>query len=284
MQNKNTPLFGEKKMFINKNYAIFDNFNDIRLKLLDFGHAKTGIGNHEKWGASIVSPMYARLYYIIGGDPYIINNGEKKPLEAGKCYLLPTGYSFRHACESSMEQLYFHINLNDSSGTDLLRSCNTIMEYTPDAKQISQMLEYVYSEDLRDVLALRHEVYTSLLALFDKYQVKFTSPHYSRAVLLAIEYIKSHLSLQLGISELAANSFVSESTLAKKFKNEVGMTIGNYIDDAIMFEAEQLLLKSDLSVLQISERFGFCDQFYFSRRFKLKYRETPQKYRKLRLI
>ena len=30
--------------------------------------------------------------------------------------------------------------------------------------------------------------------------------------------------------------------------------------------------------------FGFCDQFYFSRRFKMKYGETPQKYRKLRLI
>ena len=107
---------------------------------------------------------------------------------------------------------------------------------------------------------------------------------YSRCVLLAIEYIKSHLSLQLGIAELAANAFVSESTLAKKFKAEVGMTIGCYIDETILFEAEQLLTKTELSVLEISERFGFCDQFYFSRRFKAKYGETPQRYRKMKPI
>ena len=59
---------------------------------------------------------------------------------------------------------------------------------------------------------------------------------------------------------------------------------GSKTKGRINIEAEQLLLKSDLTVLQISERFGFCDQFYFSRRFKMKYGETPQKYRKLRLI
>ena len=62
------------------------------------------------------------------------------------------------------------------------------------------------------------------------------------------------------------------------------MTIGNYIDETILFESEQLLTKSELTVLQISEKFGFCDQFYFSRRFKAKYGDTPQKYRRQRPI
>ena len=48
--------------------------------------------------------------------------------------------------------------------------------------------------------------------------------------------------------------------------------------------AEHLLVSTNLSIQQISERFGFCDQFCFFRRFKEKYGETPQRYRRMRLI
>jgi len=72
------------------------------------------------------------------------------------------------------------------------------------------------------------------------------------------------------------------STLAKRFKRVVCISIGGFIDDAVLFETARLLIHSDLSVRQISERFGFCDQFYFARRFKEKYGETSQRYRRMR--
>ena len=267
-------------MIIRENYAAIDMINDVQLQMVALGHASTA----SEWDGSVKSPMYARLYYIIGGDPYVIVNEKRTELRHGHCYLFPTGFSFRHACNTSMEQLYFHINLNDYNGTDLLRECHTMMEYKPSDGTIERILGYFHSESIEDNLRLRQEIYASLLSMFDKYSVKLTSSHYSRCVMLTLKYIKSHLSMQLGIEELAAISFVSDSTLAKKFRQEVGTTIGSYIDSMIMFEAEQLLLKTDMTVLQISERFGFCDQFYFSRKFKLKYGETPQKYRKLKLI
>lgn len=267
-------------MIINKNSTALDILNDIHLQIIDAGHAIMA----SDWIGDVKSPMYARLYFIIGGDPYVVIDGERKPLEIGSCYLFPTGFSFRHACDTKMEQLYFHINLTDFNGNDLLRTCKDVMEFTPTDGHVEKMLEYFKTEDVRKVLKLRQRIYASLLVMFEKYDIKLTTTHYSRCVSAAVRYIKDHLSLQLGIEELAANAFVSESTLAKKFKQEVGMTVGSYIDNMIMFEAEQLLLKTDLTVLQISERFGFCDQFYFSRKFKQKYGDTPQKYRKERVI
>ncbi len=271
-------------MIIDRNYAMCDNLNNIRLRLIEYGHARTG----GEWTGNIVTPPYARLYYIAGGDPYIIEGAgasrKKIPLETGCCYLMPTGYSFRYACETSMEQLFFHLNLTDFNGTDLLSTFRGLMSYSPGEEKIRELIGFSQSSELVDGLMLRQELYASLLTMMKKYDIRLEPVRYSRCVLLAIEYIRSHLSLQLGVAELAANSFVSESTLAKKFKTEVGMTIGSYIDETILFESEQLLLKSDLTVLQISERFGFCDQFYFSRRFKKKFGETPQKYRKLKLI
>lgn len=267
-------------MIIKKNGALHDNMNNIRLRLLDHGHAITT----EEWSGNIVSPMYSRIYYILGGDPYVTVDGRRIPLKVGRCYLFPTGFSFRHAFETSMEQLYFHVNLNDYNGTDLLRSCPGMMEYTPTDGTVQKMLEWMFSDDVSDSLKLHSEICSAIFSMADNCGVKFRATNYSPCVLLAIEYIRTHLSLRLSISSLSAHTFVSESTLSKKFKNEVGMTIGNYIDETVLFEAEQLLLRSNLTVLQISERFGFCDQFYFSRRFKQKYGTTPQKYRKLRLI
>ncbi len=267
-------------MVVIKNPTMCKNTNDIHLKLLVCGHATA----KTEWNGNNISPMYSQLYYIIGGDPYIIDNGKKMPLEIGKCYFFPTGYSFRYACETSMEQIFFQMNLNDFTGNDLFRCAHTIMEYTPEPNMIDEMLKYSYSDKLICSLKMREQLYSSILTMFEKYNIELKTTHYSNCVLRAMEYIKSHLSLRLATGELAANSFVSESTLTKKFKNEVGMTIGNYIYNTIMFEAEQLLIKSDLSILQISERFGFCDQFYFSRRFKQKYGETPQRYRKLKMI
>ncbi len=267
-------------MIFDKNYKICDNLNNIRLKIIDYGHARTGC----EWGGNIVNPHYTRIYYIIGGDPYIIENDDRIPLLPGHCYVLPTGYSFRYACEDSMEQLYFHVNLIDSTGADLLKSCGGLMEYDPGSEKVAEIVGLSKDDSIRSCLALRQEIYSSVIEVIDKYDVKLESTKYSKCVLLAIEYIRSHLSLQLGVSDLAANSFVSESTLSKKFKSEVGMTIGNYIDEAIILEAEQMLCKTELTVLEISEHFGFCDQFYFSRRFKEKFGETPQKYRKNRPI
>lgn len=272
-------------MIIKKDYSLCENLNNIQLRIIDYGHATAG----GEWVGNIVTPPYARLYYIIGGDPYITITSSGKhaktlSLEPGKCYLMPTGFSFRYACESSMEQIYFHINLTDYNGSDLLRCCKNMMEYTPPANIKDKLISLMNTDDLYSGLLLRQELYSSVLRMIGDNHVALTSSTYSRCVLLAIDYIRSHLSLKLGVKEIAANSFVSESTLAKKFKSEVGMTIGNYIDETILFESEQLLTKSELTVLQISEKFGFCDQFYFSRRFKAKYGDTPQKYRRQRPI
>jgi AraC-like DNA-binding protein len=53
------------------------------------------------------------------------------------------------------------------------------------------------------------------------------------------------------------------------------MTIGQYIDESIMFQAGQLLRFSNASILEISEKFSFYDQFYFARWFKDKFDMSP---------
>ncbi len=257
-----------------------DLINKTQLSIYAGGHAHA----KTEWKGFNNFPVFSRLYYIVDGDPYIEKNGVRKNLEKGKLYLLPTGYSFKYGSQSLMEQLYLHISLNDSNGFDLLRNCDKILECAPPERFQEDFISCFSGESIDVSLRLRQITLEALLKLFSQNNVKLQITRYSKCVKLALEYIRSHPSIQLSAANLAKISFVSESTLSKKFKSEVGVTLGSYIDDIVMFKAEQLLTRSDLTVLQISETFDFCDQFYFSRRFKLKYGETPQKYRKLKLI
>lgn len=104
-------------MLVEKSAVSCDEVNRIQLQLLDWGHACTA----REWVGDIRDPAYARLYYICDRDPYIVFAGHQLPLQPGWWHLLPGGFSFRHACRSRMEQLYFHIQLVDDTGVNLLR-------------------------------------------------------------------------------------------------------------------------------------------------------------------
>ena len=72
--------------------------------------------------------------------------------------------------------------------------------------------------------------------------------------------------------------------MAQTFREEMGLTPGQYMDEQVFLQAEQLLRRTDLSIQQISDLLGFCDPCYFSRRFHKRYGLSPKQYRKNSLI
>ncbi len=254
--------------------------NQIHIRIFNYGYACMG----KEWVGNIVSPPYGRLYYISGGDGYICKDGKEIPLEKGHCYLFPSGYSFSHGCKTSLQQLYFHVKLLFGEDTDLLQGCQEWMEYTPGMEKIQQLIRISQSEELYSSLLLRQEIYASVLALFQKYDLRPRVVQFSPCVQQAIAYVKSHLSLRLRVSEVAAHGYVSESRLTKQFRAEMGISLGRYIDDMVLLEAEKRLAHTEFTVQQISEQLGFGDPFYFSRRFKSKYGSSPRMYRKIKSV
>ena len=263
-------------MMVEKSESLLRNMNGVRLHVLNGGHADGA----QEWAASVANPPYTRLYYICGGDAYVTAEGRVTPLEAGRCYLLPTGFSFEYACRTRMEQLFFHVRLLDDTGTDLLRACSGILQSEPGEDQIRRLIALTMDDRLSAGLRLQQELCEAVLDLLEQGGVPLGRTQYSRCVRDAIAQIGNRLSMQLTVGELAAGAHVSESTLEKTFRAQTGMTIGRYIDEAVFFKAEELLRHTDLSVAQISDELGFCDQFYFSRRFRRRYGMPPHRYRK----
>ena len=268
-------------MTIISNAPLCEETNHIRLLLLHFGHAKVG----KEWQGSNTALGTSRLYYIINGEAEACpKDSAPVRLTRGNWYLFPAGCSFDFSCPSHMEQLYFHLKLCDLDGRDLLSALPTPAVLTSEGCAHDFFLHCTQSHALSDGLLLRHTVEGLLFSFLREYGVTVENNQFSPCVVRAIKYIKQNLSAQLTVSEIAEHAFVSTSTLTKRFKAELSKSVGEYINDIIMFEAGQRLLKSDLSILAISEKYGFSDQFYFSKRFKEKFGLSPMKYRKTAIM
>ena len=86
------------------------------------------------------------------------------------------------------------------------------------------------------------------------------------------------------ITFLKANFFVAPSSLCRDFKKATQMTIGQYVHKSIMDKAKHLLLTDDYAVADVSEILGFCDQSYFTQRFKKYFGITPTEYKQMPVI
>lgn len=256
--------------------------NRLHLEILAFGYAKVD----PAWSGDVSSPLYSRLYYITEGEFSIQPaNAERITLNKGKWYLIPAGRSFQYDCSCAMEHFYFHIKLCDFDRTDLLRNCPEplCLDCGTDTNY-DLLLKCLESKNLTDGLYLRQMVFDLIIALIEKHKIHIKAEDYSQCIYKALRYIKQNLSMQLTIQDIATNTYVSKSTLTKCFRKELHMSVNEYINATIMAEAEQLLMTNNISIHDLSQKFGYTDQLYFSRRFREKFNKSPRAYRKERII
>ena len=66
----------------------------------------------------------------------------------------------------------------------------------------------------------------------------------------------------------------------KYFKNTMGTSFIDYLNEYRLTMASRLLLSSESSILAVSEEVGFDNLSYFNRTFKRHFGTTPSAYRK----
>ena len=74
--------------------------------------------------------------------------------------------------------------------------------------------------------------------------------------------------------------YLSQSHFMKFFKNTMGTTFTEYLNDYRLTMASRLLISSEASILDIAAEVGFDNLSYFNRLFKKRFYVTPREYRK----
>lgn len=263
------------------NSSICQTLNPIHLLVFSYGRADVG----KTWKGKVYNPIASRLFYIVSGRAEIkLSDNQTILMEAGNWYLYPAGCSFEYLCNDHLDHIHFQLKLCGVDGIDLFRKCKAPISATLDDNKEDFFTEGLSYTALSNSLRVRQALYDILLSIMEKNNLDLTSKNLSHCVTRAIQYIKYNLSIQLSSERIAEHAFVSVSTLSKHFRKELGLSVHDYIQDMVLFEAQQLLMKSDMSIMEISEKYGFCDQFYFSRRFREKFGISPREYRKTMVL
>jgi len=96
----------------------------------------------------------------------------------------------------------------------------------------------------------------------------------------AKQYIKDNLNFNITCNQVAQHCYISVKQLSRIFMKYEGVTLMKYITMAKTEAAEQLLSDSDFSLKEISEKLGFCNEYYFNTFFKKNAGLSPGDYRK----
>ena len=95
----------------------------------------------------------------------------------------------------------------------------------------------------------------------------------------AINYIDANYNKPITLADVAKASHLSISRLAHIFKEQMGITIIDYLTSVRIERAKQLLLATDQNCTEICFQVGYNNQSYFTRTFKGLVGMTPRHFR-----
>ena len=250
--------------------------NTLKLEFLSGGYAYLD----KRWICGRRRFPFTRLYYIYSGSAVLSCDDETITMTPENMYLLPANLPVSYHCPEHMGQFFLHITLTTPEGFDMLSLIPKVCRIPCSQSLMEQLKGFCNTEDYGQLLQFKTLVSQNIADCLLAEQLSFPIKPYSREILQAMTYMQNNITLQLSGEQIAHAVGISPSSLHKRFKAETGMSLGAYQDDLIFNRAKQLLAQRQLSVKEVSQQLGFCDQYYFSRRFKAKTGATPSNYRK----
>lgn len=111
-----------------------------------------------------------------------------------------------------------------------------------------------------------------------------SDPKRSPQVQKCCDYIEMNLGQKIRAADLARLAGYSEYYITRKFKEETGFSINDYMKFAKIQRAKSLLSGSDLSIPAIAEQLGFTSHSYFGQIFRQVTGMTPGEFRASQML
>lgn len=150
-------------------------------------------------------------------------------------------------------------------------------------------IEIIYNRDLINMkeviksydyyMEIQQEIIEFLSIYMSEYCITNGRPC-RKEIGIVKSYVKNNLNDDLSVFKMAMYVNMSESRFAHVFKEEAGISFGEYVNQIRLERAERLLKETNMRVGEISGEIGFCNQNYFSTNFKKKTGMSPNEFRK----
>ncbi len=250
-------------------------FNDVNITL----HLARHVIIDRERRNDTTSP-FTRIYVVKEGKGTLYCKDQEIPFVGGNIYILPA--EVKYALESTyFEKVYFHISVPTQELYDVFAQLDSIYTLPCLDGEYEILYRLLMSESYYDKIKLKMHILSILVRLQESTPLPPTNiKQYSELVKNTLIYIQANARSSLRVSDIAQHFFTSESRIRNAFRKEMGIPIGQYINDLVYSKAKEYLSGSSLKISQISAILGFCDQFYFSQTFKKRFGITPSQFRK----
>lgn len=241
------------------------------------------------------------LVYVVSGSAVFTIGQQRYLLNAADALIIPANMAYSADTEDMCDYYFFHFTgdmvsverpeeyprLKRDFSFDLTQPKHrriTLAQKTETADTYSKF--YTCLTDCEDLhnsgtfsgrLAMDSILCRLLLMLSQTAEQHYFTTGYPLVLDKLLSYIRKNLTKPITTAELCEYCGISESYAARIFKKHLNTTMTQYITDQKLAYACELMRNTGMNVSQIASYLGFCDVFYFSRRFKEKYGTAPTK-------
>jgi AraC-like DNA-binding protein len=246
---------------------------------------------------------YYEFYFFLGGDVSIYIEGIPYSLKPGDMILIPPGlhhHVFVHNPDLPYQRIVFWISQKYAN-----RLSELSLDYGYLAKHVIENKRYIYHYDLIEFNTIQSKAFqlideihferfgkdTKVSLLVNDLILNVNRTVYEqenpnapreeqRLYQNIISYIENHLEEPLSLDLLANEFYVSKYHIAHVFKENIGLSVHQYISKKRLALSRDAIL-SNVPISDAYLRCGFGDYSSFFRAFKKEYGVSPKEYREL---
>ena len=227
------------------------------------------------------APACNRLFvFAKGAGELRIAGAPPCRLLPGVLFLMPAGQTFVCDYRAGAEFVYFHFELADAFGLELLENLPPGVLRLAAPELAAEIVAAYHQQDLAGLLRAQAGAFAGICRLaaplLQDREWRVAVPAKYRA---ALEHAARHCRASLTVNELAAAAAVSRGVLSKWVRRETGVPPKEYLARLLMRKALRLVGGTDKTAKEIAVELGFDDPLYFFRLFKRRTGCTPMAYR-----
>ena len=213
-------------------------------------------------------PQYSKFLLICSGDTAVV----RKQLDSGVLSLLSDE---RILSKNALNNMIYHFVLSASAISIACMECG-----------MGQTEAYTLS-DLYTMKVDECKTISGVCSLYEDMCMDFTERMHeirkenviSIHIRKCIDYIYENLGADLSVKSLAKVTELNSAYLSRLFLQEVGVSLKQFVKEARVDTAQNLLRYSDLKYLEIATALGFSTQSVFISVFKEIVGVTPKEYK-----
>lgn len=256
------------------------------------------------------------LFFVLSGEFQFVTPNGTVTVSEGNLQFLPSGTHYTVHAVRECDYFYLHFLSDRSKCTVSTDEYRRFVSGCANDSRLGIVKEqnYVYLEDRYDLseqkealgkmihmftkcesLMLGDELYSAINAgstaieiiaalgemTYHKY---IPEDHRPVALVKMLEYVKTHYTKPISLSELAEGCGVSKQYAMRLFKKHYNMTVTQYINRFKLEKAMKMLRYTTLNIDEISFSLGYSATYYFCRLFKRNFGCTPTEYRNKEIV